>query len=111
MYQTMSATINQMAAMNDTAIVMGQSFDTAQIDDLFYLPPEAFDNPEFQRGLDDVLIARRQIRPLFHHPRRRPDDPGRDRACRCGANGRAGGPEDVLPVGRQSLSWRYRRDL
>jgi RND superfamily putative drug exporter len=55
MYATMSATINQMAAMNDTAIVMGQSFDTAQNDDLFYLPPEAFDNPEFQRGLKMFL--------------------------------------------------------
>ncbi len=50
-YQTMSATINQMAAMNDTAAVMGQSFDTAKNDALFYLPPEAFQNPEFQRGL------------------------------------------------------------
>jgi putative drug exporter of the RND superfamily len=44
-----------MAAMNDTAVVMGQSFDTAQNDDLFYLPPEAFDNPEFQRGLKMFL--------------------------------------------------------
>jgi putative drug exporter of the RND superfamily len=51
MYQTMSATINQLAAMNDSAIVMGQSFDTAKNDALFYLPPEAFQNPEFQRGL------------------------------------------------------------
>jgi RND superfamily putative drug exporter len=51
MYQTMSANINQMAALNDTAMVMGQSFDTAQNDALFYLPPEAFQNPEFQRGL------------------------------------------------------------
>ena len=51
MYQTQSANINQTAALNDTAIVMGQSFDTAQNDALFYLPPEAFQNPEFQRGL------------------------------------------------------------
>jgi putative drug exporter of the RND superfamily len=51
----MSATIDQMAAMNDTAIVMGQSFDTAQIGDLFYLGPEAFTNPEFQRGLKMFL--------------------------------------------------------
>ena len=51
MYQTQSAKTNQQAAMNDTAIVMGQSFDTAQNDALFYLPPEAFQNPEFQRGL------------------------------------------------------------
>ena len=55
MYSTMSATIDQMAAMNDTAIVMGQSFDDAQIGDLFYLPPEAFTNPEFQRGLKMFL--------------------------------------------------------
>jgi putative drug exporter of the RND superfamily len=50
-YQTLSANIEQQAALNDTAIVMGQSFDTAQNDALFYLPPEAFQNPEFQRGL------------------------------------------------------------
>jgi putative drug exporter of the RND superfamily len=51
MYSTMSAMITQMEAMNDTAVVMGQSFDTAKNDALFYLPPEAFQNPEFQRGL------------------------------------------------------------
>jgi putative drug exporter of the RND superfamily len=51
MYQTMTASINQMAAMSENAIVMGQSFDTAKNDALFYLPPEAFQNPEFQRGL------------------------------------------------------------
>jgi len=55
LYATFSAVLNQMAAMNDTAVVMGQSFDTAQNDDLFYLPPEAFDNPEFQRGLKMFL--------------------------------------------------------
>src|ERR1700730_2702830 len=55
LYATFSAMLNQMGAMNDTAIVMGQSFDTAQNDDLFYLPPEAFDNPEFQRGLKMFL--------------------------------------------------------
>ena len=37
--------------MNDTALAMGQSFDQAKNDDLFYLPPEAFDNPDFKRGL------------------------------------------------------------
>jgi RND superfamily putative drug exporter len=51
MHSTFSAMINQMEAMNDTAIVMGQSFDAAKNDDFFYLPPEAFGNPEFQRGL------------------------------------------------------------
>jgi RND superfamily putative drug exporter len=48
---TTSALQDQMAALNDTAIVMGQSFDAAKNGDLFYLPPEAFQNPEFQRGL------------------------------------------------------------
>jgi putative drug exporter of the RND superfamily len=51
MYQTFSAIINQMEAMSDTAIVMGQSFDTSKNDDMFYLPPEAFQNPDFQTGL------------------------------------------------------------
>jgi putative drug exporter of the RND superfamily len=52
---TMSAIQHQNAELNDTAIVMGQSFDTAKNGDLFYLPPEAFQNPEFQRGLKMFL--------------------------------------------------------
>jgi putative drug exporter of the RND superfamily len=51
LYQTFSAMINQMEAMSDTAIVMGQSFDASKNDDFFYLPPEAFQNPDFQTGL------------------------------------------------------------
>ena len=51
MYATFSAMIHQMEAMSDTAVVMGQSFDTSKNDDFFYLPPEAFGNPDFQTGL------------------------------------------------------------
>src|SRR6204780_5728982 len=51
MYQTFKAMIDQMEAMSNTAIVMGQSFDKSQNDDFFYLPPEAFANPEFIRGV------------------------------------------------------------
>jgi putative drug exporter of the RND superfamily len=51
MYSTFNAMINQMEAMADTAIVMGQSFDISKNDDMFYLPPEAFQNPDFQTGL------------------------------------------------------------
>jgi putative drug exporter of the RND superfamily len=51
LHSTFEAMINQIEAMSNTAIVMGQSFDTAQNDDLFYLPPEAFGNPEFIRGV------------------------------------------------------------
>ena len=45
----------QMKAFNDTVVVMGQSFDTARNGDLFYLPPEAFTNPDFQVGLKMFL--------------------------------------------------------
>ncbi|MDI3314002.1 MAG: MMPL family transporter [Mycobacterium sp.] len=55
MHSTFQAMINQMEAMNNTAIVMGQSFDTSKNDDFFYLPPEAFDNHDFQIGLKMFL--------------------------------------------------------
>lgn len=48
---TFSALITQMDALTRNATAMGQAFDGAKNDDLFYLPPEAFDNPDFQRGL------------------------------------------------------------
>ncbi len=51
LYQTFKAMIDQMEAMSNTAIVMGQSFDNSKNDDFFYLPPEAFQNPDFQTGL------------------------------------------------------------
>ncbi len=50
-YNSQKALIDQMQAMNDTALSMGAAFDTAKNDDLFYLPPEAFQNPDFERGL------------------------------------------------------------
>ncbi|MGC7299018.1 MMPL family transporter, partial [Mycobacteroides abscessus subsp. massiliense] len=37
--------------MTDTASAMGQAFDASRSGDYFYLPPEAFQNPDFQRGL------------------------------------------------------------
>ncbi|CDO89688.1 hypothetical protein AWC29_22960 [Mycobacterium triplex] len=55
LYQTSKAMIDQMEAMSNTAIVMGQSFDASKNDDFFYLPPEAFDNPDFQTGLRQFL--------------------------------------------------------
>nr|WP_293323349.1 MMPL family transporter [Mycobacterium sp.] len=51
MQATFSAMLDQMDALSNTAIVMGQSFDQSQNDDMFYLPPEAFQNPDFQTGL------------------------------------------------------------
>ncbi|WP_083337954.1 MMPL/RND family transporter [Mycobacteroides franklinii] len=51
MHSTFSGMLSQMDRMTDTATVMGQVFDEAQNDDFFYLPPDAFDSPDFQRGL------------------------------------------------------------
>jgi RND superfamily putative drug exporter len=55
LYQTFKAMIDQMEAMSNTSVVMGQSFDASKNDDFFYLPPEAFDNPDFQTGLRQFL--------------------------------------------------------
>ncbi|MCV7259851.1 MMPL/RND family transporter [Mycobacterium shimoidei] len=55
LHSTFQAMINQMESMSDTAIVMGQSFDNSKNDDFFYLPPEAFDNPDFKIGLKMFL--------------------------------------------------------
>jgi RND superfamily putative drug exporter len=51
-YNSQKALLDQMEATNDTALAMGASFDQAKNDDLFYLPPEAFQNPDFKRGLE-----------------------------------------------------------
>ena len=43
--------ITQMQQMTDTATAMGEAFDASKSDDYFYLPPEVFSNPDFQKGL------------------------------------------------------------
>ena len=50
-YATQSGITAQSQAALENATAMGQAFDSAKNDDSFYLPPEVFDNPEFQRGL------------------------------------------------------------
>ncbi|MGB3894358.1 MAG: MMPL family transporter [Mycolicibacter sinensis] len=50
-YATNSGISDQSAAANDDPAAMGQAFDEAKNDDSFYLPPEAFNNPEFKRGM------------------------------------------------------------
>lgn len=51
MHSSFSGLVTQMAQMTDTASAMGQAFDAARSGDYFYLPPEAFQNADFQRGL------------------------------------------------------------
>jgi RND superfamily putative drug exporter len=54
-YNSQKALLDQMQATNDTALAIGESFDQAKNDDLFFLPPEAFQNPDFERGLKMFL--------------------------------------------------------
>ncbi len=51
MHSSFSGLLEQISRMTDTASAMGEAFDAAKSGDYFYLPPEAFDNPDFQRGL------------------------------------------------------------
>ncbi|MFL0242271.1 RND family transporter [Mycobacterium sp. SMC-17] len=55
LHSSFSGLVTQMSAMTDTAGAMGQAFDASRSGDFFYLPPEAFDNKDFQRGLELFL--------------------------------------------------------
>ena len=55
MYSTMSGTFGQMDEAGKNATAMGQAFDAAKNDDSFYLPPEVFQNPDFQRAMNSFL--------------------------------------------------------
>ncbi|WP_431240884.1 RND family transporter [Mycolicibacterium aichiense] len=50
-YATQSGIYDQTAAALQNATALGAAFDASKTDDSFYLPPEAFGNSEFQRGL------------------------------------------------------------
>jgi len=55
MYQSQKGQQDQMAAMSEDADAMGEAFDDSMNDDSFYLPPDIFDNKDFQRGLEQFL--------------------------------------------------------
>jgi RND superfamily putative drug exporter len=55
MHSTMSGTFSQLDETNQNANAMGQAFDAAKNDDSFYLPPEVFENPDFQRAMSSFL--------------------------------------------------------
>ncbi|BCI56101.1 membrane protein [Mycolicibacterium litorale] len=50
-YQAQKAQQDQNIALQEDATAMGQAFDAARNDDTFYLPPEAFETADFQRGI------------------------------------------------------------
>src|SRR3546814_16468577 len=45
----------QQRIMSETSTEMGKAFNDAMNDDSFYLPAEAFDNPDFAKGLEQFL--------------------------------------------------------
>lgn len=51
LYSSFSGLITQMDRMTDTSTLMGEFFDKAKIDGLFYIAPEVFDSPDFKTGL------------------------------------------------------------
>ncbi|BBZ44507.1 MMPL/RND family transporter [Mycobacterium parmense] len=55
MHSTMAGSFGQLDENNDNAMAMGQAFDASKNDDSFYLPPEVFQNPDFQRALNSFL--------------------------------------------------------
>ena len=50
-YATQSGLNDQNSRALENSTALGQAYDASKTDDSFYLPPEAFTNPEFQRGL------------------------------------------------------------
>ncbi|MGV9799883.1 MMPL/RND family transporter [Mycobacterium sp. NPDC003449] len=55
LYSTASGLIAQAEESSKDAAVLGQTFDAAKNDDSFYLPPEVFENPDFQRAMTQFL--------------------------------------------------------
>lgn len=50
MHSTMAGTLSEMNESSNNATAMGQAYDDAKNDDSFYLPPDVFQNPDFQRA-------------------------------------------------------------
>lgn len=54
-HSTVSAAMAQQAAASKDLTSMGDAFNDSRNDDSFYLPPEVFDNPIFQRGIKNFI--------------------------------------------------------
>ena len=55
MYQTQKGQQDQRTAQSDNSYALGEAFDNSMNDDTFYLPPEAFDNKDFKRGMKNFI--------------------------------------------------------
>ena len=54
-HSTVSGFMSEIDETSQYANAMGQAFDAARNDDSFYLPPEVFKNPDFQRAMNSFL--------------------------------------------------------
>ncbi|MCV7100834.1 MMPL/RND family transporter [Mycobacterium palustre] len=54
-HSTMAGALGDLDESNQNTMAMGQAFDAAKNDDSFYLPPEVFSNPDFQRAIGSFL--------------------------------------------------------
>ena len=55
MHSTMAGMLSAMDQASENAAAMGQVFDASKNDDSFYLPPEVFQNADFQRAMTSFL--------------------------------------------------------
>jgi RND superfamily putative drug exporter len=55
MYASQKGMQDQQAAQQENSSAMGDAFDASMNDDSFYLPPEVFQNKDFQRGMDNFV--------------------------------------------------------
>jgi RND superfamily putative drug exporter len=54
-HSTMSGVLGELDQAGQNAAAMGQAFDAAKNDDSFYLPPNVFQNPDFQRAMSSFV--------------------------------------------------------
>src|SRR5271154_2824577 len=55
-YSSFASLIDQFDRLTDTNAVMGKSFNDSQVESLFYVPPEIFQNPDFKLG-ESLMIS------------------------------------------------------
>jgi RND superfamily putative drug exporter len=67
-YATTMGLNDQARAQSENATAQGDAFDRAKNDDTFYLPPEAFQSPDFARGLKQFISPDgRAVRLIISH--------------------------------------------
>ncbi|UXA20841.1 RND family transporter [Mycobacterium sp. SMC-4] len=67
-YATMGGFYDQMDEMSENSTEMGKSFDAARNDDSFYLPPEVFENKDFQQAMESFFSPDgKTVRMLVSH--------------------------------------------